>query len=167
MSPTVPSQDLEALTDVLVEASKILVGIAVRTIPDADITLPQLRALVLLDRHGSLRPADLADELGVSRSSATRLCDRLAKRSLIVREPAEQDRRETYVSATDDARALVREAVRRRRRALAALVAKIPAAQRTALLDGLRLLQSVAEHSPDTAWSEGWPTSDGGADGGG
>jgi DNA-binding MarR family transcriptional regulator len=162
MTPSVTSEDLEALTDALVESSKILVGIAVRTLPEsADITLPQFRALVLLDRGAPLRPADLAEELGVSRSSATRLCDRLVKRSLVVREPAEQDRRETYLSITREARTLVRDAIKRRRRELAALVAKIPAPQQAALLDGLQLLQSVAKDAPETAWSEGWPSSDG------
>ena len=44
-------------------------------IAQAQASPPQLRALVVVGHHGSLNLNQLADELGVIPSSASRLCD--------------------------------------------------------------------------------------------
>jgi DNA-binding MarR family transcriptional regulator len=77
------------------------------------ITTTQLRLLDRLDRLGESRLIDLADALSIAPSTATRLCDTLAERQLIVRHRRGRDRRELQIRLTDAGTQLL-EAVRRR-----------------------------------------------------
>ncbi len=77
------------------------------------ITTTQLRLLDRLERLGESRLIDLADALSIAPSTATRLCDTLAERQLIVRHRRGRDRRELQIILTDGGTQLL-EAVRRR-----------------------------------------------------
>lgn len=77
------------------------------------ITTTQLRLLDRLERLGESRLIDLADALSIAPSTATRLCDTLAERQLIVRHRRGRDRRELQIRLTDAGTQLL-EAVRRR-----------------------------------------------------
>lgn len=67
----------------------------------AGITTTQLRLLERLQRMGESRLIDLADALSIAPSTATRLCDALADRQLIVRHRRGRDRRELQICLTD------------------------------------------------------------------
>jgi len=149
---------VETVTDALLQASKALVGIALRTLPgERSVTLGQFRALVLLDGDGSMRSADLAEALGVSPSTATRLCDRLVRGGLITRVTAEDDRREVRLTLTGPGTKLVRDGLARRRRALSRLVAQIPTEDRASLVRTLRVFGGAGRTDREPAWSLGWP----------
>ncbi|HLW44739.1 MAG TPA: MarR family winged helix-turn-helix transcriptional regulator [Acidimicrobiales bacterium] len=77
------------------------------------ITTTQLRLLDRLERRGESRLIDLADALSIAPSTATRLCDTLAERQLIVRHRRGRDRRELQIRLTAAGTQLL-EAVRRR-----------------------------------------------------
>jgi DNA-binding MarR family transcriptional regulator len=49
---------------------------------------------------GSMRPSDLAEQMGLSRSATTRLIDRLESDELVVRSACASDRRGTFVTLT-------------------------------------------------------------------
>lgn len=85
-----------------VVASRALVGIAVRSILAApiDITVPQLRLLVLLATKGPLSLSQIADELGIDLSNASRFCDRLQRNELVQRDRQDDDGRVVRVSIT-------------------------------------------------------------------
>ena len=91
---TVPD-DTEVI-EAIIHASRAMVGIAIRSLTECGeaVTLPQYRTLVVLSDSGPRRLADLADALGVSPSTATRMCDRLVRKGLITRTRDELDRRE-------------------------------------------------------------------------
>jgi DNA-binding MarR family transcriptional regulator len=55
---------------------------------------------------GKLRMAELADEMLLTRSNATRLIDRLEKAGLIRREPCDTDKRGCFTVLTEEGRAL-------------------------------------------------------------
>src|SRR5262249_14615293 len=76
-----------AVIDALLAASRAMVAIASRSLADTDpdVTLPQSRALVLMASRGPQRIADVADDLGVAPSTATRMCDRLVRKQLVRR----------------------------------------------------------------------------------
>ena len=77
--------DLDAATRALLVASRALVGVAARSLAGVDdVTLPQYRALVVLTRPVSITIGDLATTLDIHRSTATRLCDRLERKGLVV-----------------------------------------------------------------------------------
>jgi DNA-binding MarR family transcriptional regulator len=113
--------------DALLVASRALVAVAARSLADIDdITLPQYRALIVLRNHPGIAVTDLAEALDVHPSTATRLCDRLARKQLIRRAQGTQDRRSTELHLAADGRRLIERVTDRRRRDLAAIAAKLP-----------------------------------------
>jgi len=81
------------------------------------IKLFELRALRLIRDLEPVAISQLADELGIARSTATGLIDRLEERGLVRRRSHERDRRSTTVQLTElgrqalEDRALLRESL--------------------------------------------------------
>ena len=92
----------ESAADTLLATSRLLVAIAVRSLRagDADVTVAQHRALVLLDEHGPLTVNQLAELLGVDQSNASRHARRLEHLGMVDRSRSEQDARSVEVSLT-------------------------------------------------------------------
>jgi DNA-binding MarR family transcriptional regulator len=156
-----PGLEVDAdLVEAFLTASRVLVAVAARSLAagDAEITLPQHRALVVLASRGPQRMADLAELLGVNSSTATRHCDRLQRRGLVRREPATDDRRAVRVSLTDAGQRLVRQITEARRREIAAILRAMPASSREALLAAVRSFADAAGEVPEQSWSLGWGT---------
>jgi len=59
--------------------------------------------LVVLHRIGPARVSELADALGLDRTTVTRHLDKLERRGLIDRRPDERDRRAMHISLTPEA----------------------------------------------------------------
>jgi DNA-binding MarR family transcriptional regulator len=148
----------EEVADVVLQASRALVAIAARSLVacQADVTLPQYRALVLLCSKGPSTMGALVEGLSCSPSSATRLCDRLVLKGLIERTQREANRREVEVSATGEGAALVKAVTERRRAEIDRIVASIPQRQQHALVRALRTFSEAAGEVPDRAWATGW-----------
>jgi len=146
--------------DAVLQASRALVAVAARSIAKADdaVTLPQYRALVALAARGAQRVTDLADELGVHPSSATRMCDRLERAGFIERAVALGNRREVEVRLTRSGRALLDRVTAARRREIARIINDVPVASRAAMVRGLQSFSDAAGELPDQAWAAGWDT---------
>jgi DNA-binding MarR family transcriptional regulator len=114
---------VQPVVDGLMAVSRMLVGHAARSLAqlDANVTLPQFRTLVVL-ATGPRRTIDLAAELRVQPSAATRMCDRLVRKDLVARYERPDDRRASWVMLTDGGKELVAEVMRRRREDLTAVV---------------------------------------------
>ncbi|MFL6077720.1 MAG: MarR family winged helix-turn-helix transcriptional regulator [Mycobacteriales bacterium] len=144
--------------EALLTTSRALVGLAARSLSDldADVTLPQFRTLVVLAARGPQRAIDLAGELGVRPSTATRMCDRLVRKKLVRRARPASNRREVRLTLTAAGRELVGTVIERRRAELDRIVAALPD-QPTA--DAVRLLRAVSEAAgelPEQEWWLGW-----------
>src|SRR4051794_26602827 len=124
--------DDEALVDAALRASRVLVGVAARSLAvlDDDVTLAQYRALVVVAGRGPVNVGVLAELLGSHPSTVTRLCDRLTARGLVTRRGSPESRREVTVALSARGRGVVDTVTRARRAELAAIVARIPRAQR-------------------------------------
>ena len=148
------------LIDAVLRASRALVAVAARSIAQAGdtVTLPQYRTLVALAAKGPQRVSDLADELAVHPSSATRMCDRLVKTGLVHRAPAAESRREVEVRLSASGRALLDEVTAARRREISKIVRNVPAALRPAMIEGLETFSDASGEVPDQAWAAGWDT---------
>lgn len=149
---------VEEVTDAVLSASRALVAVAARSLAAAadDVTLPQYRALVLLCSRGEIGMSELAVELKCSPSTATRLCDRLVRKSLVTRGHPEQNRREVEITATTEGRRLVDRVTERRRSELSAILSEVPDEARAAMVDALRAFATAAGEVPDQAWASGW-----------
>ena len=94
--------------EVLLRLARTLVGISTRAAGLlGGVSVTQLRALTLVDAAGVGRPGQLADELGISPSAASRLADRLVLAGLVRRETAISDRREVLLRLTPAGRAVL------------------------------------------------------------
>ncbi len=146
------------LVDALLSASRVMVGLAARSVADfdADVTLPQYRALVVLASRGPQRVVDISTELGVNPSTGTRMCDRLVRKRLIRRYRSTTDRREVRLTLTPTGRNLVEEVTRRRRSELVRLVAAMPNTWVKPVVAALRSLTEAAGELPDDEWWLGW-----------
>ncbi len=154
----VTEPDRDELVDAVLRASRALVAVAARSLAGVaeDVTLPQYRFLIELASRGPQRLADLATALGVDRSTATRMCDRLVRKRLVTRRRAQQDRRVVRVSLTRTGAELVAEVSRRRRGEIAAIVGRMPASHRDRVVRALRAFADAAGEVPEQDWSLGW-----------
>jgi DNA-binding MarR family transcriptional regulator len=87
---------------------------------------------------------ELAHELRIQPSTATRLCDRLLRQRLARRRVNPDDRREVAILLTATGRELVAEVTRRRRREIASIMAKVPVSQRNAIIEALTAFRRAA-----------------------
>jgi len=150
---SVAADDLEAVTEAVLIASRALVAVAARSIDESgdDVTLPQYRALFVLSSRGPQTVGSLAESLSVHPSTATRLCDRLVAKRLVLRKPTPENRREVSVSLAARGRRLVDEVTARRRHDIAAIVRRMPAESRVATVAALRAFAAAAGELPDEA----------------
>jgi DNA-binding MarR family transcriptional regulator len=150
--------DGEELVGAVLGASRALVAVAARSLANVaeDVTLAQYRVLIELAARGPQRLADLATALGVDRSTATRMCDRLVRKRLVHRRRTNDDRRGVRVSLTAAGGELVAEVSRRRRAEIATIVERMPNAHHRPVVNALRAFAEAAGEVPEQDWSLGW-----------
>jgi DNA-binding MarR family transcriptional regulator len=153
--PPDDGEPVDDLVDALMTASRALLAVSTRSLAevDEDVTLPQYRALVVLGQHGPQRPVDLAAALSVTPPTATRMCDRLVAKGLVVRDRSEADRRAVTVSLSEAGQDLVGEVTARRRAELRVVLDQMPREHRAAVVQGLRRFAEAAGDLADTALS--------------
>ena len=71
------------------------------TLAPWDITPAHLRALRVLNRHGTMRLSELSDHLHIAPRSTTDVADALESRDLVRRRADPADRRATLVAVTE------------------------------------------------------------------
>ena len=147
---TATGESLDAITDALLTASRLLVAISARSIGQVDdsITIPQFRTLVILSNRGSINLATLASLLGVQPSATGRMVDRLVSAGLIDRLPHPTSRRELLAALTKRGRDVVRRVTEHRRAEIAGIVEKMPPADRLGLVRALTAF-TAAGGEPD------------------
>lgn len=130
---------LDAITDALLTASRLLVAISARSIAlvDESITIPQFRTLVILSNEGPINLATLAGLLGVKPSATGRMVDRLVGAGLIDRMPHPTSRRELLAALTPHGRKIVRQVTAHRRAEIARIVEQMPLQDRHGLVRAL------------------------------
>ena len=140
-------EDLDAVIGAVLRATQAFVGLALRSLgaAGASITLAQYRMLAVLADDDGQNVRDLAARLGVDRSTATRMCNRLVSAGLIQRADDPDDRRAVVISLTGEGRAVVAAVTRARRDNVAALLRSLPPARREQLVDLLDEFAELAE----------------------
>jgi DNA-binding MarR family transcriptional regulator len=151
------ADDVDAFTEAVLTASRLLVAVSTRSIAAAGdlVTVPQCRLLVILDSRGPLNQATLADLLGVTPSTASRMIDRLVAAKLVARLGNPASRREVVIELTEEGARVVRAVTETRRREIAAIVAKMPESARLGLVDALTAFAEAGGEPPASA-NDGW-----------
>lgn len=145
--------DVDAVTDAVLTASRLLVAASARSVAAVEnsLTLPQFRLLVVLSSAGPLKLAALADALGVNPSTVTRMIDRLIGTQLVDRRPNPASRRENVVALTPNGAEVVAEVTARRRTEIARIVRRMPAAARRGLVGALAAFSEAGGEPPGPA----------------
>ena len=151
--------DVDSVTEAVLTASRLLVAVSARSIAAVDetITLPQFRLLVILHSRGPLKHATLAEYMGVTPSTATRMVDRLVSVGMLTRRASPTSRREIAIHLTVEGDRVVRQVTANRRRDIAQIVAKMDAGARQGLIDALTSFAEAGGEPPagdhiDAAW---------------
>jgi len=147
---TTVDESLDVITDALLTASRLLVGISAHSIAlvDETITIPQFRTLVILSNRGPVNLATLATLLGVQPSATGRMVDRLVSAGLIDRLPHPTSRRELLAALTKRGGDVVRQVTTHRRVEISRIVEKMPPGERHGLVRALTAF-TAAGGEPD------------------
>lgn len=100
LQPADPASD-ESLSEALGAVVRQLREKSVETLAPWDITPAHLRALRVLNRHGTMRLSAISDHLHIAPRTATEVVDALEDRDLVRRLADPGDRRATLVEVTE------------------------------------------------------------------
>jgi DNA-binding MarR family transcriptional regulator len=78
-----------------------------RELLDLDLTMAQMKIVLVLFLHGPTRMSDLAAALGVTLATTTRVVDRLAERDFVLRETHPEDRRVVLCRLSENGEKLI------------------------------------------------------------
>jgi DNA-binding MarR family transcriptional regulator len=118
--------------DHLVQVSFTVIALLSRVAAAHDFSLTQLRVLAILRDHAPTM-GELADHLGLERSSVSGLVDRSVKRGLVRRDTSAEDARAVRVSLTAKGRRLARPIADEVALLLAPLTSRLSAADQKRL----------------------------------
>lgn len=152
-------RQLARQVDGVLAASKALVGVAAQSVEEAgaNLTAPQLRALVIVASLGPLHLTALAAAMRVHPSNATRTCDRLVADGLLDRKDNPADRRHLALTLTPAGQELLDGVMERRRAAISEILQRMPVLTRERVADALAEFASAAgEPTEHHLWSLGW-----------
>jgi DNA-binding MarR family transcriptional regulator len=111
---------------------------------DVGLSATHIAALATLERHGPLPLGELAALEKVAPPSMTRVVARLAESGLVDRERHTGDRRQVFITITEQGRQLLAADRRRRDEWLSARLSELPDADRKALAAVIGVLDRLA-----------------------
>jgi len=117
-----------------------------------DMTMAQLKAVMLLVQSDGLRSRELADGLGIAPSAATPLVDRLVDQRLARREPDAEDRRIIWIRPTTKSVGLYDQLIQKTNRpVLEQVLGELPLEERQKVYDSMLLLLKAAQRVMERA----------------
>jgi DNA-binding MarR family transcriptional regulator len=116
-------------------AARVLLAVVARSVAEVEdqVSLPQLRVLVMIATRGPLNLSAVADALAVHPSNATRTVERLVSAGFVDRRDAADDRRNVRLTLTKKGQRLVDSVFEHRRSAIEQVVERMPEHRRRAL----------------------------------
>jgi DNA-binding MarR family transcriptional regulator len=127
-----------------------MTAVVARTLSEVaeQITVPQLRVLVLLNSRGPMNLTTLAEHLGVNPSNASRTCDQLVEHGRATRTPDPRDRRNAVLGLTQDGARFVLDLMAARRRLIGDVVSRMDLDDQRTLAQGLAAFMAAVEAAP-------------------
>lgn len=153
-------EDHSSVVSAVLAGSRLLVAVAARSLAAVEekVTLPQFRMMVVLAGHGETKLVTMAELLGVNSSTAMRMADRLASTGLIAREVNPHNRRESLMRLTEEGHRLVDQVMAHRREEIGAIVSRMTAEQRQALISAMNAFNEAGGEQPThPPHPLGWP----------
>lgn len=150
-----------AEVDAVMLGAQVMVAVTAQSVAavESEVSLPQLRVLVILASRGPQSLNSVARSLEIHPSNATRACDRLVEAGLIRREEDANDRRLLQLILTPRGERLIHRVMDHRRKHVVDLLRQVPSRERGQLALTLRsLAAAVGETLEQAAWQSGWTT---------
>lgn len=144
----------EQAADAFITASRALVGMAIRSIDSVGetVTVAQHRVLVVLAARGPQTIGDVAAELAVNPSNATRHCERLSRLGLVTKQRSQLDARIVEVSLSRQGKRLLDTVTEARRREVLAVLGRMEPAKAAAAIEALAAFNDTAREVDDSDW---------------
>jgi DNA-binding MarR family transcriptional regulator len=152
---SMPEEVTADAAEALITAGRALVGIAIRSInaTAGEITLPQHRVMVLLAADGPQGIGQLADQLGIDQSNASRLCDRLQRLGLTARQRSSTDGRAVQVHLTSSGSRLLEAVNTYRHREVRRVLSHMPVREVEAAVRSLTAFSRAAHEATEPDWA--------------
>ena len=109
----------------------------------SDLSVPQFRALTFLSHHEGASLSDVAEHIGLTLPSMSKMIDGLVARRLVKREMHPDDRRRVTLALTPRGRSHFESAHSATRTCLAELMATLPASDRATVTQAMRILRPL------------------------
>lgn len=109
----------------------------------ANLSIVQFRTLAYLDRNRGATLSDVAEFIGLTLPSASKLVQSLLLRGFLIRQTDSSDRRKSALTPTSAGVKILDSARKATRRELAEELSKIPAMQRQMILGAMGALREV------------------------
>lgn len=106
-----------------------------------EMSMQQFRVLRILERHPDVSLSVLAEHMGLTNASASKLVESLVKQELVTREDAPEDRRRVVLSLTQAGRHALDEARTAALGRLAEILAGLDEEDRTAVTRAMEVLR--------------------------
>lgn len=113
--------------------------------PESELSDTQFAALSVLERHSAMTPGELAEHEKVQPPSMTRVIAVLEERGLVMRAPHSTDRRQVVLTVTEEGRAVVLRARRRRDVWLARRLKELSPQERATLRAAAPILEKLSQ----------------------
>src|SRR3954454_20537477 len=135
--------------------NRALAGMAIRSIDSVagDVTIAHHRVLVVLAQRGPQTVGDVAAELAVNPSNATRHCDRLQQLGVVSKQRSRSDGRVVEVSLTIDGMRLLDAVTERRRQEVGTVLSQMEPAKAQAAIEILADFSRAAREVDDRDWA--------------
>jgi len=101
------TQSIKGIVELQRQAGRILGQYAATVWIDSGLTLAQLKSLFLITKKGSTNFKKLAEALGVTPASVTRIVDLLVEQGLVSRREDPKDRRMMVLRPTDKGQTII------------------------------------------------------------
>ena len=155
----VDRQDVDMVSEredpVLLAVVRLMVAVSVHAADHiGEASLVQLRALTVLSELETANLMQLADRMGVTVSTTSRLVDRLVAADFVDRKPSAQTRREISISLSETGRQVLQRYDELRVRELHDRLDRLPARRRKAAFNGLSELVSAPDPAGEDSSGE-------------
>ncbi len=109
----------------------------------SELSVPEFRAMGFINRHTGTSLTELADHIGLTLSSISKLIDRLVENRWVSREPDPEDRRRMTLALTARGRTLLDAAQAATQTSLAEQVAALSPAEAEMVIQTMQVLRPI------------------------
>ena len=109
----------------------------------ADLSVPKFRVLIFLNRHEGASLSVIAEHLGLTLPSMSKMIDGLVARNMVTRQMDPKDRRRVTLVLTALGRSSMQSAYKATESRLAERLVVLPAAERRVIIEAMQVLASI------------------------